>query len=171
MNLIEKAVSNLKPSRPVFKVRVKQSYGGGHDLRLDNVTSPDFGKGETPIDKLVADNFVEDWKEDRYIVSEEAIVKSCKTRIKGHIVKFLERNMTQKHPMETKLGMFYRDRAFTVELPEFDSALISTWNFFAEKNDVQNTMRLLEYLFIKHKDSFPEEPKRTDRQRRRRRRR
>ena len=171
MNLIEKAISNLKPSKPIFKVNIKESYDGDHDLRLDNVTSPDLGKGDTAIEKLVSDNFVEDWKEDRYIVSKDAILKSCKTRIKGNLVKFLEGNMTQKHPMETKLGLFYRDRAFTIELPEFDSALISTWNFFAEKNDVKNTMKLLEYLFIKHKDSFPEEPKRTEGRRRRRRRR
>ena len=168
MNLIDKAIEQLVPSKPRFKVTLKESYSGGHKADLSRATEPHKGSCNTPIEKLVAHNYQESWEKNKYVINKEIIVNTCQGDISRKIIRFLENNMSQKYPMETKMGVFYRDYAFTKYVPEFDKALISTYNYFVENNDVPNTMKLLEFLFIKHRGDFPEEPKRTKRRRRRR---
>lgn len=168
MNLIEKAIENLVPSKPIFSIKLRDHYDGGHIAEINKTSNPHKGNSDTPVEKLVAKHFSETWDKNKYIISGDAITTACRSEIKGNIVRFLEKNMKQKYPMETKLGIFYRDRVFNTSIPAFDNALISTYNFFVEKGDSENTMKLLEFLFIKHKGDFPEEPKRQKRRRRRR---
>lgn len=170
MNLLNKAIDQLRPSKAVFSITQENSWNNDtHRARLSKISEPSKCEGDTPIERLVNNCFSESFNSstNKYQIDEAAIVTSCQQRIKEDIVKFLERHMTQKYPMETKMGLFYRDYAFTKDVPAFNNALISTYNFYREKEDVHNTMKLLEFLFIKHRNDFPEEPKRKKRRRRR----
>ena len=171
MNLIDKAIERLQPSKPIFKIVQDKGWDNKNKARLEKLFNPDHGDIKTSVEKLVSQNYAENFDNTtkRYVVNRDSIVEACKREIKETLVRLLTKNMTQKFPMETKMGLFYRDKLFTKNVPALDNAVISTYNFFADKGDVQNTMKLLEFLFIKHQNDIPEELNRNKRRKRRRR--
>jgi hypothetical protein len=170
MNLISKAIDQLQPSKPVFQIIQDRGWDDKSRVYLNKMSNHYSGKCETPIEKLVSQNYGESFNNDKksYVINVDSIVESCKREIKESIVKFLNQNMPQKFPMETKMGLFYRDKMFARDVPAFDNAVVSTYNFYMDKKDIQNTMKLLEFLFIKHRNEFPEEINKKKRKRRRR---
>lgn len=171
MNLLEKAFDNLVPSKPIFTITAEPRYGQEQNsLQLECQSQPQKGNNDTPIERLVHEHFHENWDQDtkRFVVNTKDMLGVCKRKIQHDIIDMLRRHMKQKHPMETKMGMFYRDKLFTKLYPPLDDAVYSTWNFWVDKQDVTNTLKLLEFLFTKYKHEFPDEPNRNKRRRRRR---
>ena len=152
MNLIEKAIEQLKPSRPIFKiyiadiadiVRMAGDRGSNRAANIERISGPDLGKRETPIEKTVALNFREEWARDRYVIAEDAINIDCKNDIKQIIMRFLRHHMKQKYPMETKMGRFYNDKMFSINVPAFDTKnlVLDSWANYVEvsRKDMEET--------------------------------
>ena len=173
MNLVEEAISELKPSDPIFSLSLAESYydSSKHYVQIEKLSTPKKCSDKTAIRRLINKCFEESWTTvtERYKVNVDSIVTGCKKNIKEEMVKFLTHNMKQKFPMESKMGMFYRDKLFSKDVPGLDSAVMSLFNFYVDSLDVQNTMKVLEFLFIKYQHEFPDEPKRSSRRKRRRR--
>ncbi len=167
MSLIDDAIAKMVPRSPIFEIKANKYDKTA--VEFCNTSDPHMDGGmKTPIEILVDDNYQEHWVDNKYVVMADRITDSCKYDIRSCFTEFLRTNMKQKYPMETKMGLFYCN-IFYKPVPAFEAALISTYNFYMDKKDVPNTMKLLEYLFIKHENDFPKEPKRQKKKRRRRR--
>ena len=171
MNLIEKVIEELVPSKAIFKIDSYDEYGtpDKRGVSLSQDSEPYRGNKDTPINELVFDSYDEKFMQNKYKVDKQNILTSCKWKIKQTFQRLLVANMKQKHPRETKIGMFYHNQVFNHDVPALDSALISLYQYYMEKDDVENTMKLLEFLYIKHQEDFPAMPKPTRKRKRGRR--
>ena len=159
MNLIEKAIAQCTPSKPIFKIAKLPLFD--HNVASFSLQSAAYkGKEETGIEQLVARYYDQTFNGRGYESSVSSIVVSCRSSIGNTFVEFLTDHMEQMHPLETKIGSFYEHSVITIKHSELENALMSLYNFYEDTRDVINTMKVLEFLFIKYGDDFPDRPKR-----------
>lgn len=153
MKVVKEYASTLKNSAPIFKVYLN-SWG---ELTLDPIGKTKCSTTLDPIEILVEQNFSEKFnlKVKQYVTDYDTIVESVHRHIRRHILDFIEKGMKVKHPSQTKLYRFYRDKTDSLG-EDYNNAIVSLYKYIAhvdatnkEETHVKNGIAALEIIMAK----------------------
>ena len=184
MNLLEQELQTLRPSKPIFKLKLDTRWSGESKyINFEPADSSAYkGNDSTPIGKLVKANFYESFGAGRYTVDIGSIRNRCVSDISKTILDFLERYSPQKNPTKTTVYQWYYKAVWQKYTDSFLTSAINLYVYMKNKGDElliegsktpAGIVAALDLLYNKHKNDFPTEYARAlePRQRRRRRRR
>jgi hypothetical protein len=182
LNLLDQELAALKPSKPIFKLKLESRWGGEDKyVKFDPTSIGSYrGNDNTPIGRLVKEHFREGFSEGKYSIDTKNIKAQCVQSIREMFTDYLEQHSQNKNPKQTDVYRWYALAAYASKYTEgFITSSINLYAYIANKKamilndkDIAGIIAALEVLYNKHKNDFPDEYSyRLERRTRRRRRR
>ena len=181
MKIITDITNNMQPSKPCFKLRINK---GCFDVALvsDLVEplTPQITEDMSPLEKKVRRQAQQAFSDGKFHINNKAIIGLVWNDVSNDVLEFLSLYMTNKHPLKTNMGKWYKYGALKMEnrASEVAPHIVKVWDYIQKhkieqdrelkEKHMDNGLKLLTFLYTKYQNHFGpiEKPRRRFRRRR-----
>ena len=159
MSKLDKFINEVQPSKGIFRINVNKEYIASRSRTLKAAERHAAYTGNDDLITVVCDNICESFnsRDGIYEINKTQTMFECLTHIRNRLLKFMEEEMPQKHPKETKMYRYFRDLDLRDMNQKMRNIFVELFVFLLDNDNVKNyndradqTMKVLKFIYAQN---------------------